>query len=196
LARGPEILGAAADLFHSRGYHATTMDDIAQAVGLKKGSLYYYVTGKEVLLRTLAEETIAGYLADGERVAAEQGSAAERLARLIEAHVARLCASPERVTVLVRESHYVPGDLAEPVRSMTRRYTRIVSDLVAEGIDAGDFSPRDPQVAALMLLGALNWAHRWYQAGGRLGAADIGREFAATFLDGLRKRGEGADVPL
>ncbi len=190
MARAAEILGAAADLFHTRGYHATTMDDIAHAVGLKKGSLYHYVTAKEVLLRTLAEETIRGYLADGERIAAEEGSASERLGRVIEAHVRRLCAAPERVTVLVRESHYVPEDLAAEVRGMTHRYNHLVADLIAEGIDAGEFQARDPAVAALMLLGALNWAHRWYQADGRLTPEEIGSQFARTFLDGLRKRGE------
>ncbi len=190
MARSAEILGAAADLFHTHGYHATTMDDIAHAVGLKKGSLYHYVTAKDVLLRTLAEETIAGYLGDGERIAGEGGSAAERLRRVIEAHVQRLCAAPERVTVLVRESHYVPDELAAQVRGMTRRYNRLVADLIAEGITAGEFEPRDPAVAALMLLGALNWAHRWYQSDGRLTPAEIGRQFAATFLDGMRRRGE------
>ena len=190
MARSAEILGAAADLFHSRGYHATTMDDIAHAVGLKKGSLYHYVTAKEVLLRTLAEETIAGYLADGERIAAGGGTASERLARLIEAHIARLCAAPERVTVLVRESHYVPPEFATEVRGMTRRYNHLVADLISEGIDGGEFEPRDPGVAALMLLGALNWAHRWYQSDGRLSPPEIGRQFAQTFLDGLRRRGD------
>ena len=190
MARAAEILGAAADLFHTRGYHATTMDDIAHAVGLKKGSLYHYVTAKDVLLRTLAEETIAGYLGDGERIAAEQGSAAERLARIIAAHVRRLCAAPEHVTVLVRESHYVPDELAAEVRGMTRRYNHLVADLIAEGIARGEFQPTDPAVAALMLLGALNWAHRWYQPDGRLSPDEIGRQFAQTFLEGLRRRGE------
>ena len=195
MARSAEILGAAADLFHTRGYHATTMDDIAHAVGLKKGSLYHYVTAKDVLLRTLAEETIAGYLGDGERIAAEEGSAGDRLARVIGAHIARLCAAPEHVTVLVRESHYVPEEFSADVRAMTRRYNHLVADLIAEGIAAGEFGPRDPAVAALMLLGALNWAHRWYQPDGRLAPEEIGRQFAETFLEGLRKRGE-QDVSL
>jgi AcrR family transcriptional regulator len=166
------------------------MDDIAHAVGLKKGSLYHYVSAKDVLLQTLAEETIAGYLADGQRIAAGGGSASERLRRLIAAHVERLCAAPEHVTVLVRESHYVPQELAAQVRAMTHRYNRLVADLIAEGIAAGEFEARDPAVAALMLLGALNWAHRWYQPDGRLSPQEIADEFARTFLDGLRRRGE------
>ncbi len=195
MERPQEILNAAADLFHHRGYHATTVEDIASAVGLKKGSLYHYITGKDLLLKTLAEETIQGYVEDAQRIAAEAGSASERLARVIEAHVRRLCAAPERVTVLVREAHYVPEELASDVRGRTRRYTHLLSDLIADGVRSGEFSDVDPGVAGLMLLGALNWAHRWYQPGGRLTPEQIGRQFSQLFLRGLQRRGTG-DVSL
>lgn len=195
MERPQEILNAAADLFHHHGYHATTVEDIANAVGLKKGSLYHYITGKDLLLKTLAEETIQGYVEDAQRIAAEGGSASERLARVIEAHVARLCAAPERVTVLVREAHYVPDELASDVRGRTRRYTHLLSDLIAEGVQSGEFSDVDPGVAGLMLLGALNWAHRWYQPDGRLTPEEIGKQFSLLFLRGLQRR-SGDDVSL
>ncbi len=188
MERPQEILNAAADLFHHRGYHATTVEDIAAAVGLKKGSLYHYITGKELLLKTLAEQTIQGYLEDAERIAKGEGTASERLARVIEAHVRRLCAEPERVTVLVRESHYVPESLASDVRGRTRRYSHLLSDLIAQGIRAGEFEDADPGVAGLMLLGALNWAHRWYQPDGRFSPEEIGKQFSQLFLRGLRRR--------
>jgi AcrR family transcriptional regulator len=185
VARTEEILDAAADLFHQQGYHATTVADIATAVGLKKGSLYHYITGKELLLRTLAEDTIRGYLEDAERIAGEPGSAALRLRDLIGAHLRRVCAAPERVTVLVREAHYVPEPLRRDVQGMTRRYTHLVAQIVAGGIETGEFAPVDPMVAALMLLGALNWTHRWYQRDGRLRPEEIADACAALFLAGL-----------
>jgi AcrR family transcriptional regulator len=195
MERPQEILNAAADLFHHRGYHATTVEDIAGAVGLKKGSLYHYITGKDLILKTLAEETIQGYVEDAERISAEGGSAADRLSRVIAAHVERLCAAPERVTVLVREAHYVPDALASDVRGRTWRYTHLLSDLIAEGVERGEFSEVDPGVAGLMLLGALNWAHRWYQPEGRLTPEEIGRQFSQLFLRGLQRR-DGDDVSL
>jgi AcrR family transcriptional regulator len=191
VARTEEILHAAADLFHQQGYHATTVADIATAVGLKKGSLYHYITGKELLLRTLAEDTIRGYLEDAECIAGEPGSAALRLRDLIRAHLGRVCAAPERVTVLVREAHYVPEPLRRDVEGMTRRYTRLVARLVAEGIEAGEFAPIDPMVVALMLLGALNWTHRWYQRDGRLRPEEIADQCAALFIGGLSVREGG-----
>lgn len=189
MKRPQEILDAAADLFHHRGYHATTVEDIASAVGLKKGSLYHYITGKDLLLKTLAEETIQGYVADAVPIAGGEGSASERLSRVIEAHVRRLCSAPERVTVLVREAHYVPDALASDVRASTRRYTHLLSDLIAEGVRSGEFADTDPGIAGLMLLGALNWAHRWYQPDGRLTPEEIGRQFSQLFLRGLQRRG-------
>ena len=190
MQREQEILNAAADLFHLRGYHATTVEDIASAVGLKKGSLYHYITGKELLLKTLAEDTIQGYLDDALPIADGGGSVSERLGRVIEAHVRRVCKAPERVTVLVREAHYVPDELASDVRGRTSRYTHLLIDLIAEGVRSGEFADTDPGVAGLMLLGALNWAHRWYQPDGRLTPEQIGRQFSRLFLRGLQRRGD------
>lgn len=194
MERPQEILNAAADLFHQQGYHATTVEEIATAVGLKKGSLYHYITGKDLLLKTLAEETIRGYLEEGLAIADGEGSAAERLARVIEAHIRRLCAAPERVAVLVREAHYVPDALAADVRAATRRYTHLLTDLIAQGQRDGEFAEADPGVAGLMLLGALNWAYRWYQPDGRLDPEAIASQFSRVFLRGLQRRGE--DVSL
>ena len=90
--------------------------------------------------------------------------------------------------MLVRESHYVPESLASDVRGRTRRYSHLLSDLIAQGMRAGEFEDADPGVAGLMLLGALNWAHRWYQAEGRLSAQNIGAQYAEIILAGLRRR--------
>lgn len=190
MSRNDQILGAAADLFHRQGYHGTSVEEIASAVGLQKSSLYHYIDGKDQVLRQLAEATIAGYLADAERIAAGAGTAGERLTRLIEAHILRLCAAPERVTVLVRESHLLPAELAVEVRAMTSRYTHRIAALIQEGIDSGEFAPVDPTVASLMLLGALNWAHRWYQPDGRLSPESIGLQYADVILAGLRRRSD------
>lgn len=166
------------------------MEEIASAVGLQKSSLYHYIDGKDSLLQQLAEDTITGYLADGERIAATGGGAEGRLTDLVMAHIARLCAAPERVTVLVRESHALPDELAAELRIMTTRYTHLIAGLISDGIAHGEFQPVDPMVAALMLLGALNWAYRWYQPGGRLTADEIGRQYADIILAGLRRRAD------
>lgn len=188
-ARRREILAAASRLFRERGFAATGMRDIAAALDVTAGSLYYYFENKQALLAYCQEATLdeLAPFVDDPPLRAERLPPAERLRRAIVAHV-----------VALNESH--PGSIAhleiealEPARRAPllrkrREYERRIERLIRDGIAEGAFVRRDPRLATLALLGALNWTVKWFREGGGQSAAEVGRAFADLFLGGLEQR--------
>jgi AcrR family transcriptional regulator len=189
-AKRKEILAAASRLFRERGFAETGMRDIAAALDMTAGSLYYYFENKQALLAYCQEATL-DELAEPREPAApgtRRRPAHERLRAAIVAHV-----------VALNESH--PGSIAHleiealeperraPLLRKRRQYERRLEDLIREGIAEGSFAARDPRLSTLALLGALNWTVKWYREGGGKSATEVGQEFADLFLGGLEARG-------
>jgi len=182
--RRREILAAASRLFRARGLHATGMREIAAALGMTAGNLYYYFEDKQALLAFCQESTLDELMAQAKRIATDDGAAATRLHRLVVAHV-----------VALNETH--PGSLAHleiealepehraPLLRKRKRYEQIIRQLIETGIADGSFRPVDPGLATLALLGALNWTVKWFRSSGELTAATVGDRFAELFLAGL-----------
>ncbi|HEX6989369.1 MAG TPA: TetR/AcrR family transcriptional regulator [Bacillota bacterium] len=186
--RSQEILDAALALFSSRGYHATSMQDLADAVGLQKGSLYHYIRSKEDLLYPLIEAALEGYVGDLEAVRAGGGTAGEQLRRAVTAHVERVARFGDMMTVFISEGRHLKPEEQERVRSLAGRYRAMLEDLIREGVEAGEFRTSDPALAALALLGACNWLPQWFRPEGRSSPAEIAGVFIEVFLEGLASR--------
>ncbi len=179
-----EIVGAALALFRDKGYHATSMQDIADAVGLQKGSLYHYLASKEELLYRIALDTISEYDRRLEDIVGSELPAAEKLRRAVQAHV--LMQSDDVGTVtLLRDSGALQPEQREVIRGLTRRYADLVETVIAGGIASGEFRAVDAKMATFAILGACNWIHRWYAPGGRLTPEAISAAYTDFFLRGL-----------
>jgi AcrR family transcriptional regulator len=188
--RAEEVYAAALRLFREKGYHATSMQDIAAAVGLYKGSLYHYIAGKEDLLVQVFERAMGTLLADVERIVADtslQPSAQLRL--IVRAHVEAVSENLDALTVYFHEFRALAGASLANVRAQRERYAQLVSEIVSRGVRLGEFATADVGVATLGLLGMCNWVCQWYQPGGRLSAGEIGEFFADLVLKGLRTKG-------
>ncbi|HEY3058571.1 MAG TPA: TetR/AcrR family transcriptional regulator [Chloroflexota bacterium] len=186
--RGEEVYSAALRLFREKGYHATSMQDIAAAVGLYKGSLYHYIDGKEELLARVFERGMGALLADVERIAADPSSGPSTQLRLVvEAHVAAVADNLDALTVFLHEWRALAGDSLSTVRKQRDRYATLVSDIISRGVAAGEFAATDVRIATLGVLGMCNWLCQWYSPSGRLSAREIGARFADLVLDGLRR---------
>jgi AcrR family transcriptional regulator len=182
--RRREILGAASRLFRARGLHATGMREIAAALGMTAGNLYYYFPSKQDLLAYCQEETLGQLLALARLARRSPRRPDERLRDLIEGHVAVLNeATPGSLAHL--EVNEVPAARRAALLARRRSYETAIRELIEEGIAAGAFRPADARLAALALLGALNWTVKWFQPDGRKSAAEVGREFADLLLRGL-----------
>ena len=187
LEKKREILLAASRVFRARGLHATGLRDIAAELGMAVGNLYYYFKDKEALLAFIQESTLSGLLDMASRVRDQDLRADQKIRLLLEEHVVRLN-DPEEGT---------PGSLAhlevealsegrrEAVMAQRDEYERILRRLIEEGMDRKVFRQVDAKVAALALLGAVNWTVKWFRPEGGKSAREIGREAAETLVGGL-----------
>lgn len=182
-----EILLAASRVFRERGLHATGMRDIAAELGMAVGNLYYYFKDKEELLAFIQESTLSDLLDMAARVRAQDLRADQKLRLLLEEHVVMLN-DPEEGT---------PGSLAHleiealgegrraSLQAQRDEYERVLRRLIEDGMDRQVFRPVDAKVAALALLGAVNWTVKWFRPEGGKSARQIGREAAETLVRGL-----------
>jgi AcrR family transcriptional regulator len=184
--RGEEVYAAALRLFREKGYHATSMQDIAAAVGLYKGSLYHYIGGKQDLLVQVFERAMSTLIADVEGIAADTSLRPSTQLRLIvAAHVEALSCNLDALTVYFHEWRALAGDALTTVQAQRESYTLLVSEVLGRGVTLGEFDTPDVRIATLGVLGMCNWLCQWYRPGGRLSPAEIAGHFADLVLDGL-----------
>jgi AcrR family transcriptional regulator len=184
--RSEEVYSAALRLFTEKGYHATSMQDIAAAVGLYKGSLYHYIGRKEDLLIQVFERAMGSLLAEVEQIVENPSLRPRDQLRLaVQAHVHAVSDNLDALTVYLHEFRALTGGSYDQVRLQRERYGELVSAIVARGVALGDFVAPDVEIAALAILGMCNWLAQWYRPAGRLSASEIGQLFADLVLDGL-----------
>ncbi|TCP52325.1 TetR family transcriptional regulator [Tumebacillus sp. BK434] len=182
-----EIVLAAVKLFEKKGYHATSVQDIADAVGLQKGSLYHYISGKEDLLLGVAQRAITEFNLRMERILAEAVSSQEKMKKAMEMHLGLITHDVQLSTVLLRESVALGEKPQQVVLEATDLYLNLWTRLIEEGIERGEFRPGHARMTALAVLGACNWVYRWYQEEGALSADKVAEIYAGVFLDGIAK---------
>jgi AcrR family transcriptional regulator len=186
MARLEEIIEAAAKVFRTKGYHAASVQDIADEVGILKGSLYHHFDSKEELLYLVVKAPIERlYDAVGGIVAMDL-PAGEKLRRAIFAHLGAFDEHYPHLFVYLRETQ----DLKRRFRATTplspKQYERMWQQILRGGIKSGEFRPDlDVQVVSYGLLGMLNWLYKWYAPAGRLGVREVADQFTKLALTGL-----------
>lgn len=185
-ARRAEMVAVAARLFSERGYHGASMQHLAEALGLQRGSLYAHIGSKEDLLFDVVNEGADRFLARGAEAIEAAGPAAERLRRVLVGHVETAIEHLDAATVFLNEWRYLSSDLRSIVQDKRDRYEAMVRRIVDDGIATGEFRPdADVRFAARLVLSAGNWVYAWYRPGGELGPVEIGEKFAEFLLRGL-----------
>ncbi len=181
--RRDEILRSALDAFRAHGYHATTLDHIAERLGVRKTALYHYFPDKDAILHACHAESLAAL----ERILAEarkRPSPPEQLRHLVVEHVRVMTGSPGGSPLAFEVTAFGDRQQAGTVAGRDR-YEREIRRIVQQGIRDGSFREVDAKVAAFAMLGALNWISRWYRPEGALDAAAIGEQFADQLVGGL-----------
>ena len=186
--RKREILRAASDVFRRRGLHDTGMRDIAAALGMAVGNLYYYFENKEALLAFCQEDALRGLLALAAEVRALPARADDKLRRLLAGHVVLLNEeTPGSLAHLEVEA--LAGRRRRAVMDKRRTYERAIQELLGEGIEQRIFRPVDVKIASYALLGAVNWTVKWFRPEGGKSARQIGDECAELLVGGLMRDG-------
>lgn len=183
-----ELLAAAVRLFRQKGYHDTSMQDLAEAVGIQRGSLYHYIEAKEDLLHEIMERAMRRLLDAVEPVAASAVPASEKLRRAVEAHLAVAASYRDELVVLHVELKSLSAARRQRMLALRDRYEGLFRRIVQEGVRTGEFREVDPKTVGLAVLGVCNWFTTWFRPDGPLSHADFARAFADLFLDGLVRR--------
>jgi len=175
---------AAIDVFFQRGYPAASIQDVADRVGVLKGSLYYYISSKEDLLFRILDESHHQATEIVEETRALDVSPLERIAIYFERYLLWYLTNLERVSVYFSEWRHLTGERHETVRLQRETYEQFVRDMIVEAQQAGDVPAEiSPKYASFFLLGAVNAVPRWYRRDGADTPEQIARVFTRLILN-------------
>jgi AcrR family transcriptional regulator len=182
------ILEEAVKLFYERGFSGTTLDDIAGKLGVTKPFIYTHFRSKVELLEAICRPTIEKSLAAIADAAEQRGSASERLFKGVVNFTKVVLQRQANIAVYFREEKSLSEAGLGDINAMRKAFDRVLSDLLDEGVNAGEFHIADIRVAALAIGGMVSWAYTWYQPGGRLSIDDVGAQMArfAVEMVGVR----------
>ncbi len=160
------------------------MGDLAEAMGVQKGSLYSLTESKQELLYETMREGAAAFHAGLDELP-ESAGAAERIRLALRAHLGVVAKQLDMATVFIREWRYLEGERREEILSERRRYEERFRALFREGRERGELrTDLDDAAAALLALSAANWAYTWLTPERDTDA--LADSFAAILVDGIR----------
>jgi AcrR family transcriptional regulator len=181
-----QIEEAASELFRERGYAATSVRDIAQALNLQGGSLYAHMASKEDVLWSIVTRAADRFNAEVGPIAADaSASPADRLRAMIRAHVGVVTSIQQDAAVFLHEWRFLSADRRAQMSARRDAYEVMFRNVISEGSDSGDFRDVDPRLTSMAILSALNGIPTWYAPDGPLTADQIADQHADLFLHAL-----------
>ncbi len=177
--RRQEIIDAAAAIFARNGYEATSIQDIAEAVDILKGSLYYYIDSKEDLLFDVIQDVHEPALSNLARQESSDGAAIDRLRMFVTDHVTYNARNMTKIAVFFHDFRSLSGERRETIVQERDRYDHFLRELIAQGQDEGTICPGiNGKLAAFAILGLMNWMYQWYKSTGEKSVEQIADAFA------------------
>uniref|UniRef100_A0A7C2C2K0 TetR/AcrR family transcriptional regulator n=1 Tax=Thermus islandicus TaxID=540988 RepID=A0A7C2C2K0_9DEIN len=181
--RRSQILQMAGHLFSQRGYHATSIRDLAKALNLQGGSLYAHIASKEELLLEVVRQAAERFQRVLEELPPE--SPVAKVKALVRGHLRVIAEELPRATVFFHEWKHLSPPLLEEAKALRRRYEEGVQAVVEEGVRAGVFRVESVRLATLFVLSALNWPYQWYRPDGPLSLEELSEAYAKLVLRAL-----------
>jgi TetR/AcrR family transcriptional regulator, cholesterol catabolism regulator len=183
------LLASAAEVFARKGYRATSLDDVAGMLGVRKPSLYYYIHGKQDLLLEIYKRLMDRIVEAVEPIARSGVEPDERLRRMVLTHISVVAEERDMLAVVVSEEN----ELVEPNRAMMVKrkhdYERLFEDVIIEGQKEGLFRDLTPRLLVLGMLGMTNWMYQWFRPG-RDSTAAVAGEFVLLLERGWLSDGD------
>ena len=194
-AKRQAVLQAAAQLFNERGFHATSLDDIAARLHVSKPTLYYYVKNKDEILLQCVSQGLEMTLQGIEASRAAGGNAVAQLRACMAAY-ADIVMQPFGMCLIRVGDEEVPEPSRTELRRMKSEIDLAFRRLVAQGVQEGSLAPCDPKMTAFTIAGGLSWIGRWYQPGGEYAAEQVAEQCIETLLGGVLRRADGPAPPV
>ena len=184
MAKRQAVLSTAAQMFNERGFHATSLDDIAARLGVSKPTLYYYVKSKDQILLECVQQGLEMTLEGIEVSRKAGGSALDQLEACMRVY-AHIVTMDFGMCLIRVGDEQLPPDSRKALRRMKAQIDLAFRRLVEAGVQQGLLAPCDPKMAAFMIGGALSWIGRWYDAGGAYSPQEIADHAVQTLLQGV-----------
>lgn len=182
-----EILKSAAAAFRRRGYYGASVDEIASALNMTKGNLYYYFENKEEILFACHEYSLDKLLALMQDVQAEPMSPEAKLRKLVLAFVHTIL-DDLHGTALTLDPEALSPPLLKRVIAKRDQFDHGMRAIIQQGIDQGTLRAGDPKLIAFAMMGAVNWIAKWFDPAGSATSDQIGDAFADYLVGGLLKK--------
>ena len=179
-----EILKSAAAAFRRHGYHGASVDEIASALDMTKGNLYYYFQNKEEILFACHDYSLDELLTLMEQVQGEPTRPDDKLRRLILAFV-HMMLDELQGTALTLDLHALGPTLMKRVITKRDRFDHGLRAIIQQGMDEGLFRTGDPKMIGFAIMGAVNWITKWFDPAGPMTSEEIGQRFADYLVGGL-----------
>ncbi|MDT7603494.1 MAG: TetR/AcrR family transcriptional regulator, cholesterol catabolism regulator [Acidobacteriota bacterium] len=181
------ILRTSARIFAEKGFHSTSMRDIARETRVSLAGLYYYCKSKDELLFLIQDNCFGHVLERLEARLKETTDPVERFRLVVENHLSFFAANMAEMKVLSHEAESLAGEMYEKVAGKKQQYTRTVRRILAEVQARRTDSDKkiDLTVATYALFGMMNWIYNWYDPRGKLSVAELVETFARLFLSGI-----------
>jgi AcrR family transcriptional regulator len=189
-----QILKTSAKIFAAKGFHRTSVRDIARATKMSLAGLYYYFTTKEELLYLIQERCFVTLLQRWERARTAEMDVRTRIRLFAENHLSFFCHNMHEMKVMAHEDESLTGEYEDKILVLKRRYVKVVTDLIEELQKKEGAKGLDLRVATFALFGMMNWIYTWYQAKRDLPFPQLIDQMLRIYFFGILKGG-AADAP-
>lgn len=189
--RRQEILQAASLLFREKGYHGTTIRDIADRSGLLSGSLYAHIRTKEDLLFEMTDEVADHFIRSLTVVVESPRNPVEKFKRGLAAHITVVAEHLDAAAVFSHEWRALSPERRSIIQGKRDAYEQLWSRILSEGAKSGVFPPTTDVFSRMVTLSVANWLYQWYDPAGALSADAVADRLADVLLQGLQNRSEG-----
>jgi len=176
------IVGAAIELFYEKGYENTTLDAVAERLGVTKPFIYSHFSSKAELLADISSRAITLSLEAIDSVIPLKLSPTEKLRTLGERFVTAVLTAQMDLAIFSREEKNLLKEDFDRINEKRRDFDRKLTQLLRDGVKAGEFRLNDPHIAALAIGGMVSWAYVWYRPGGRLSLEEVAGEMSKLLL--------------
>ncbi|WP_424950014.1 TetR/AcrR family transcriptional regulator [Deinococcus sp.] len=188
LSRREQIYRVAGRLFSERGYHATSMRDLAAELGIQGGSLYAHISGKEELLSEIVNRAARQFDAALFSLRAEDLTPQARLREAMSRHLTVIAENMETATVFFHEWKHLSAEPLGSVIAWRDGIEGFYRELIEDGVRAGVYRQGlNVKMAANLVLSSVNWAYTWYRPGGALSPQDVALIFEQMLMGGLEQ---------
>ncbi len=178
------VLHTAAALFNEKGFHGTSLDEVAERLKVSKPTVYYYVKNKEEILFECVRIGLEMVVGAADEVTRAGGTAKEKLVAVMHKYAEIVTMNFGMCLIRVGEDPLPPASRAH-LRALKSKIDRQFRTLVQEGIEEGTFAPCDPKLTAFSIAGMLSWIAVWYDPAGQLSAREIAERNVALIMNGL-----------